>query len=94
MHINVRGETATNAVILDSNENVLSPTAELTENKRYRYPQIRPSQLLERLAEIYQVSPEQIMLGRGSDDIIDILIRAFCAEGKDSILQTTPCFPM
>ncbi len=91
---NLRGETAEGAVILDSNENVLSPTLELTQQARFRYPLIRPEQLIERLAGIYDVRPDQIMLGRGSDDIIDVLIRAFCRAGQDAILQTIPCFSM
>lgn len=91
---NLRGETLPDAIILDSNENVMSPTANLTVQHRYRYPSIRPLQLIERLATIYKLKPEQVMLGRGSDDIIDVLIRAFCESRVDSILQTIPCFSM
>jgi len=91
---NLRNSTPADAVILDSNENIASPSHELTQEKRFRYPQIRPQQLVERLATIYQVRPEQIMLGRGSDDVIDSLCRVFCRAGQDAILQTIPCFSM
>lgn len=91
---NLRGQTATDAVIMDSNENIASPTKELTESERFRYPQIQPQQLVDRLAEIYQLPSEQIMLGRGSDDVIDSLLRVFCRAGKDAILQVSPCFSM
>jgi len=91
---NLRGENDVDAIILDSNENILSPTDKLTIEQRFRYPEIRPQQLIERLANLYSVEPSQIMLGRGSDDIIDVLIRSFCVAGQDAILQTTPCFSM
>ena len=91
---NLRGESSADAVIMDSNENIASPSAQLTAEERYRYPAIRPQALVERLANIYQVSPDQIMLGRGSDDVIDSLLRVFCRSGKDSILQVSPCFSM
>ncbi len=91
---NLRGETSTAAVIMDSNENIASPTDLATQEERYRYPAIRPEALIERLAGIYQVTPQQIMLGRGSDDVIDSLLRVFCRAGKDSILQVSPCFSM
>ena len=91
---NLRGQTSVNAVILDSNENIASPLEQFTQEKRYRYPEIRPKVLIDRLAEIYKVEAQQIMLGRGSDDVIDSLIRVFCKAGRDSILQVSPCFSM
>ena len=91
---NLRGQTSADAVIMDSNENIASPIEQFTQEKRYRYPDIRPNSVIERLATIYKVKPEQIMLGRGSDDVIDSLIRVFCEAGRDSILQVSPCFSM
>ncbi|MBT8140909.1 MAG: histidinol-phosphate transaminase [Gammaproteobacteria bacterium] len=91
---NLRGTSSVEAIILDSNENIASPDATLTKEKRFRYPEIRAQQLIERLAGIYQVRAEQIMLGRGSDDVIDSLCRVFLRAGQDAILQTTPCFSM
>lgn len=91
---NLRGQTSTDAVIMDSNENIASPSTELSQQERYRYPAIRPQDLVDRLASVYKVSPEQIMLGRGSDDVIDSLLRVFCKAGSDSILQVSPCFSM
>jgi len=91
---NLRGETSVDAIIIDSNENIASPSQELTDQERYRYPAIRPQALVKRLATIYDISPEQLMLGRGSDDVIDSLLRVFCTAGQDSILQVSPCFSM
>jgi len=91
---NLRGQTDDEAIILDSNENIVSPTQSQTDSGCFRYPEIRPIQLIERLAKLYSVESNQIMLGRGSDDLIDVLIRAFCRANQDSILQTSPCFSM
>jgi len=41
-----------------------------------------------------EIAVEDIFLGNGSDEIIDLLIRAFCNPGKDSILINTPTYGM
>ena len=89
---NLRGQTSADAVIMDSNENIASPIERFTQEKRYRYPEIRPKAVIERLAAIYKVEPQQIMLGRGSDDVIDSLIRVFCEAGRDSIFTSVTVF--
>lgn len=43
-----------------------------------RYPQPQPEALRVRLAEVYGVHPEQLLIGRGSDEAIDLLVRALC----------------
>lgn len=91
---NLRGQTSADAVIMDSNENIASPTDQFTQEERFRYPEIHPQALIDRLAEIYQLNSEQLMLGRGSDDVIDSLLRVFCQAGKDAIMQVSPCFSM
>ena len=52
-----------------------------------RYPEPQPPELIDRLAELYQVSPTQVLAGRGSDEAIDLLVRAFCRAGQDSVMQ-------
>ena len=59
-----------------------------------RYPDPVQENLKETLAQIKQVSPENIFLGNGSDEIIDLLIRIFCMPGKDAILTFTPTYGM
>jgi histidinol-phosphate aminotransferase len=59
-----------------------------------RYPDPQPSHLVERLASLYGVSPAQLLVTRGSDEGIDLLLRAFCSEGHDSILITPPTYGM
>jgi histidinol-phosphate aminotransferase len=46
------------------------------------------------LAELYGVDPAQLLMGRGSDEMIDLLVRAFCRAGRDAILIQPPTFGM
>jgi histidinol-phosphate aminotransferase len=77
---------------LDANENPATPSGASPSLNRYPDPQ--PSELVERLASLYGVSPAQLLVTRGSDEGIDLLLRAFCSEGRDSILITPPTYGM
>src|SRR5579863_10010702 len=57
-----------------------------SEDGLNRYPEPQPAALLERLAGLYDVSRETILATRGSDDAIDLLVRAFCRAGEDAVL--------
>ena len=59
-----------------------------------RYPEPQPRELIARLAELYAVAPECLLVTRGSDEAIDLLVRAFCRAGEDAILVCTPTFGM
>jgi histidinol-phosphate aminotransferase len=59
-----------------------------------RYPEPQPRALVERLASLYEVAPESVLVGRGSDEAIDLLIRGFCRAGQDSIVICPPTFGM
>lgn len=59
-----------------------------------RYPEPQPAELIDRLAELYGTAPECILAGRGSDEAIDLLVRAFCRAGVDSVLVCPPTFGM
>ena len=58
------------------------------------YPPPQPPELLEALARAWGITPAQILVGRGSDEGIDLLTRAFCAAGQDSVVVSTPTFGM
>jgi histidinol-phosphate aminotransferase len=76
-----------NAIFLDANENPY--------NKPYnRYPDPLHRDLREKISEIKNVPTENIFLGNGSDEPIDLLIRAFCEPTKDSILSVDPTYGM
>jgi histidinol-phosphate aminotransferase len=59
-----------------------------------RYPEPQPQVLLERLATLYETPPETILVGRGSDEAIDLLVRGFCRAGQDSVVICPPTFGM
>lgn len=58
-----------------------------------RYPEPQPAALRARLAELYDVDADRVLITRGSDEGIDLLLRTFCAPGE-SVLVMPPCFGM
>jgi histidinol-phosphate aminotransferase len=58
------------------------------------YPPPRPTVLQAKLAEYYGIEQRQILVTRGSSEAIDVLIRGFCAAGRDRILVCPPTFDM
>ena len=59
-----------------------------------RYPPVRPSGLHVQLAGLYGVPPANLLATRGSSEAIDLLVRAFCRPGVDSIALAPPTFGM
>jgi histidinol-phosphate aminotransferase len=57
-----------------------------------RYPEPQPRALVERMAQLYDVPAAQLLVGRGSDEAIDLLVRAFCRAGQDNVVITPPTF--
>ena len=57
-----------------------------------RYPEPQPHALVERMARLYQVPTGNVLVGRGSDEAIDLLVRAFCRAGEDGVVITPPTF--
>lgn len=87
-----RDECATEATVyLDANEN---PQA-LSGNEGFnRYPDPHQRDLKEKIAGIKQVAREQVFLGNGSDEAIDLMQRAFCIPGQDKIMVLPPTYGM
>jgi histidinol-phosphate aminotransferase len=59
-----------------------------------RYPEPQPRALVERLASLYEVPAQTVLVGRGSDEAIDLLVRGFCRAGTDSVVICPPTFGM
>jgi histidinol-phosphate aminotransferase len=59
-----------------------------------RYPEPQPAELVAALAALYGVDSERIFVGRGSDEAIDLLTRAFCAAGASNVIVSPPTFGM
>ena len=75
------------SVYLDANENPM--------NEPYnRYPDPLQWALKEKIAKVKKVRPEQIMLGNGSDEPIDLVIRIFCEPKQDNIVAIDPTYGM
>lgn len=84
---------ATEALHLDANESPWSPPPSDGSVAQFnRYPEQQPTRLRERLAALYGVPASNLLMGRGADESIEILIRTFCEAGTDSILICPPTF--
>lgn len=79
---------------LHANEAPWRPTADAGASGLNRYPEPQPAALIERLAAVYEVAPENVLAARGSDEAIDVLSRIYLRAGADAILQCTPTFGM
>ena len=71
---------------LDANEN---PYGNLN-----RYPDPQQSKIKEKLAKIKNVNTDQIFIGNGSDEVIDLAFRIFCEPGVDKALTFSPTYGM
>ena len=78
---------------LNANE---SPTPSSTDADGLlrRYPDPHPQALRDALAALYGVDSAQVLATRGSDEGIDLLLRAFCAPGQGAIVTAPPVFGM
>ena len=75
------------SVFLDANENPYN-----TPNNRYPDPMQR--ELKNLIAPVKKVKPENIFLGNGSDEAIDLCFRVFCNPGKDNVVAIEPTYGM
>ncbi|WP_324808244.1 histidinol-phosphate transaminase [Sphingomonas sp. LY29] len=89
--VDIAGAPLPGTIRLDANENPFVPLVpgQPTIN---RYPDPQPAALRRRLADLYGVAAERLWVTRGSDDAIDLLIRAFCEAGRDCIGIVEPTF--
>jgi len=74
-------------VWLDANENPF-PTG------YNRYPDPWQRELKEALSEVKEVPPETIFIGNGSDEVLDLLFRAFCEPRLDNVVTIRPSYGM
>lgn len=74
-------------VFLDANENPFS-------NGLNRYPDPQQMKLKNKLAALKGLKPSQVLCGNGSDEVLDLIFRAFCEPNKDAIITLTPTYGM
>jgi histidinol-phosphate aminotransferase len=73
-------------VFLDANENPYG---------RYnRYPDPDQTTLIHQIARVKNLSPESIIIGNGSDELIDLSLRVFCEPNLDKVMILTPTYGM
>lgn len=81
-------------VRLHANELPWRAPMDTSESGLNRYPEPHPHELAARLAALYQVSAEEVLPCRGSDEAIDLLTRVYCRAGQDAVVITPPTFGM
>lgn len=74
-------------IYLDANENPF-------ENGVNRYPDPQQQTVKKALSEIKKINQNQILLGNGSDEVLDLIFRAFCEPNKDNIITLPPTYGM
>ncbi|MES2864277.1 MAG: histidinol-phosphate transaminase [Bacteroidota bacterium] len=74
-------------IYLDANENP-------NENGINRYPDTQQKSVKKILSQIKKVATNQILLGNGSDEVLDLLFRAFCEPNKDNVITLPPTYGM
>lgn len=78
---------------LNANEYPTSPDFDLTHRTFNRYPEPQPQAVIEGYANYVGVTPENVLVSRGGDESIELIIRAFC-EAEDSVLYCPPTYGM
>lgn len=74
-------------VFLDANENP-------NENGLNRYPDPQQQKVKEKLSAIKAIAAKNILLGNGSDEVLDLVFRAFCEPGQDNVITLPPTYGM
>jgi histidinol-phosphate aminotransferase len=80
-------EVNSDMVFLDANENPF-------ENGLNRYPDPQQQKVKQLLAETKNVTTENILLGNGSDEVLDLMFRAFCEPKEDNVIILPPTYGM
>ncbi|ERM08818.1 MULTISPECIES: histidinol-phosphate transaminase [Pantoea] len=81
-------------VWLNANEFPLPVPFELSQQTLNRYPECQPKVVIERYAAYAGLTPEQVLVSRGADEAIELIMRAFCEPGQDAILFCPPTYGM
>ena len=74
-------------IFMDANENPF-------ESGLNRYPDPQQNLVKEALSKIKGVSKEQILLGNGSDEVLDLIFRVFCEPKEDQVIVLPPTYGM
>ena len=81
-------------VWMNANESAEPAPMGLDTQAFNRYPEPQPEAVVKAYAEYAGVSPEQVLVTRGGDEGIELLVRTFCRPGEDAILEFPPTYGM
>ncbi|WP_241622926.1 histidinol-phosphate transaminase [Rosenbergiella australiborealis] len=81
-------------VWLNANEYPTAIPFSLTQQTLNRYPECQPVEVITRYAQYAGLTPEQVLVSRGADEAIELLIRAYCEPGQDTVLYCPPTYGM
>lgn len=79
---------------LNANEYPTSPTFQLSGKDLNRYPEPQPQAVVQGYANYAGVQTENVLVTRGGDEGIELIIRAFCEPNQDAILFCPPTYGM
>ncbi|MDO5531215.1 histidinol-phosphate transaminase [Sutterella sp.] len=79
---------------LNANESAEAVPYDIEQKILNRYPDAQPEEVVERYARYAGVGKDQILVTRGGDEGIDLLVRTFCVPGRDAIVQFPPTYGM
>ncbi|GAB5563314.1 MAG: histidinol-phosphate transaminase [Winogradskyella sp.] len=80
-------EVSENMVFIDANENPF-------QNGVNRYPDPQQVTVKRKLSELKGINKNQILLGNGSDEVLDLIFRAFCEPNRDEVIILPPTYGM
>ena len=80
-------EVSDNMVFIDANENPFNTDVN-------RYPDPQQTKVKQRLSDLKKIPVNQILLGNGSDEVLDLIFRAFCEPHQDNIITLPPTYGM
>src|SRR6056297_3864295 len=80
-------DASADMVFIDANENPFQTNVN-------RYPDPQQTKVKEHLSDIKGISASQILLGNGSDEVLDLLFRAFCEPKQDNVITLPPTYGM
>ncbi|MBE2893477.1 histidinol-phosphate transaminase [Spirabiliibacterium falconis] len=79
---------------LNANEYHSSPDIQLKNRTFHRYPEAQPETLIARYARYAGLTPENVLVSRGGDEAIELIIRAFCEPEHDAVMYCPPTYGM
>ncbi|MEM0515794.1 histidinol-phosphate transaminase [Pseudoalteromonas sp. YIC-827] len=89
-----KSEKLSGSTWLNANESPYTREYKLSGQALNRYPDPQPQQVIQAYADYVGLAPEQVVMTRGADEGIELLVRTFCQSAKDSIAIFAPTYGM